>query len=148
MILNAGVSKSFRTGRLERELQMVQLSATTCSCISILWVSIVSFAAIRLSVASQVVLFVVFCCYCLIRYWLSPETFGYTLVIWYGRCLASNTFMFSNIWVAMGHLRYYLLSFIIFFLNYSATLFCSEDLIDENLRIQLHTSAFTSFSYD
>jgi hypothetical protein len=31
-----GVSKSFRTGRLERELQMVQLSATMCSCIAIL----------------------------------------------------------------------------------------------------------------
>jgi len=31
-----GVSKSFRTGRLERQLQMVQLSATRCSCIAIL----------------------------------------------------------------------------------------------------------------
>jgi hypothetical protein len=31
-----GVSKSFRTSRLERELQMVQLSATRCSCIAIL----------------------------------------------------------------------------------------------------------------
>jgi hypothetical protein len=31
-----GVSKSFRTGRLERELQMVQLSAIKCSCIAIL----------------------------------------------------------------------------------------------------------------
>jgi hypothetical protein len=31
-----GVSKSFRTGRLERELQMVQLSATRCSYIAIL----------------------------------------------------------------------------------------------------------------
>jgi hypothetical protein len=31
-----GVSKSFRTGRLERELQMVQLSATRCSRIAIL----------------------------------------------------------------------------------------------------------------
>jgi len=31
-----GVSKSFRTGRLEWELQMVQ-----CSCIAILWVSLV-----------------------------------------------------------------------------------------------------------
>jgi hypothetical protein len=31
-----GVSKSFRTGRLERELQMVQLSTTRCSCITIL----------------------------------------------------------------------------------------------------------------
>jgi hypothetical protein len=30
------VSKSFRTGRLEEKLQMVQLSATRCSCISIL----------------------------------------------------------------------------------------------------------------
>jgi hypothetical protein len=31
-----GVSKSFRTGLLERELQMVQLSATRCSFIAIL----------------------------------------------------------------------------------------------------------------
>jgi hypothetical protein len=48
-----GVSKSFRTGHLERELQMVQLSATRCSCIAILWGSLVSFAAITLWVASQ-----------------------------------------------------------------------------------------------
>jgi hypothetical protein len=47
-----GVSKSFRTGRLERELQVVQLSATTCSCI-ILWVSLVSFVVITLCIASQ-----------------------------------------------------------------------------------------------
>jgi hypothetical protein len=40
-----GVSKSFRTGRLERELQMVQLSVTRCSCIPISWVSLVSYAA-------------------------------------------------------------------------------------------------------
>jgi hypothetical protein len=33
--LHEGVSKSFRTGRLERELQMVQLSATRCSWIAI-----------------------------------------------------------------------------------------------------------------
>jgi hypothetical protein len=31
-----GVSKSFRIGRLQRELKMVQLSATMCSCIAIL----------------------------------------------------------------------------------------------------------------
>jgi hypothetical protein len=31
-----GVSKSFRTGRLDRELQLVQLSATRYSCIAIL----------------------------------------------------------------------------------------------------------------
>jgi hypothetical protein len=48
-----GVSKSFRTSRLERELQMVQLSATRCSCIAILWVSVVSFATIILYVACQ-----------------------------------------------------------------------------------------------
>jgi hypothetical protein len=47
------VSTSFRTGHLERELQMVQHSAARCSCITILWVSLVSFAAITLYVASQ-----------------------------------------------------------------------------------------------
>jgi hypothetical protein len=53
------VSKSFRAGRLERELQMVQLFDTRCSCIAILWVSLVSFAVITLSVASQRVFIVV-----------------------------------------------------------------------------------------
>jgi hypothetical protein len=47
------VSKSFRTGRLERELQMAELSATRYSCIAILWVNLVSFVAITLCVASQ-----------------------------------------------------------------------------------------------
>jgi hypothetical protein len=50
------VSKSFRIGRLERELQMVQLSATRCSCIAILWVSLVNFATITLCVSSQQVI--------------------------------------------------------------------------------------------
>jgi hypothetical protein len=54
-----GVSKSFRTGRLEQELKMVQLSATRCSYIAILWVSLVSFAATTLCVASQRVFIVV-----------------------------------------------------------------------------------------
>jgi hypothetical protein len=45
--------QSFRTGRLERELQMVKLSATAYGCITILWVSLVSFAAITPYVASQ-----------------------------------------------------------------------------------------------
>jgi hypothetical protein len=31
-----GAAKSFRTGRLERELQMVQLSATRCNYVAIL----------------------------------------------------------------------------------------------------------------
>jgi hypothetical protein len=44
---------------LEQELQMVQLSATRCSCITILRVSLVSFAAITLCVASQQVFAVV-----------------------------------------------------------------------------------------
>jgi hypothetical protein len=34
--LNKGVSKSFWTGCLEQEPQMVELSATRCSCIAIL----------------------------------------------------------------------------------------------------------------
>jgi hypothetical protein len=38
---------------------MVQLSATRCSCIAILWVSLVSFAAITLCVGSQRVFIVV-----------------------------------------------------------------------------------------
>jgi hypothetical protein len=54
-----GVTKSFRTGRLERQMKMVQLSATRCSCIAILWVSLVSFASITLCVASQRVFIVV-----------------------------------------------------------------------------------------
>jgi hypothetical protein len=54
-----GVSESFRTGRLERELQMVQLSATRFSCITILWVSLMSFATVTFCVASQRVFIVV-----------------------------------------------------------------------------------------
>jgi hypothetical protein len=52
-------SRSFRTGRLERELQMVQLPGTRRGCIAILWASLVSFAAITLCVASQRVFIVV-----------------------------------------------------------------------------------------
>jgi hypothetical protein len=54
-----GVFKSFRTGRLERELQIVQLSVTRFSCITSLWVSLVSFAAMTVCVASQRVFIVV-----------------------------------------------------------------------------------------
>jgi len=53
------VSKSFRTGPLERKPQMVQLSVTRCSCIAIFWASLVSFAAIILWVASQQVFIIV-----------------------------------------------------------------------------------------
>jgi hypothetical protein len=40
-------------------LRMVQLSATRCNCIAILWVSLVSFAAITLCVASQRVFIII-----------------------------------------------------------------------------------------
>jgi hypothetical protein len=54
-----GVFKSFRTGCLKEELQLVQLSATKCSFIAILWVSLMSFATMTLCVASQRVFVVV-----------------------------------------------------------------------------------------
>jgi hypothetical protein len=57
--LYESASKIFRTGRLERELQMVQFFATRCSFIAILWVSVVSFVAVTLCVASQRVFIVV-----------------------------------------------------------------------------------------
>jgi len=50
------VSRRFWTGHLEWELQMLQLSATRCSCIAILWVSLMSFATITMCVASRVLL--------------------------------------------------------------------------------------------
>jgi hypothetical protein len=53
------VSKSIRTGRLERELKMVQLSAIGRSCIDILRASLVSFAVITLCVVFQRVFVVV-----------------------------------------------------------------------------------------
>jgi small-conductance mechanosensitive channel len=60
LLLNyESLSKSFRTGRLKRELHMVLLSATKCSCIAILCVSLVSYSAITLCVASQRVFTVV-----------------------------------------------------------------------------------------
>jgi hypothetical protein len=57
-----GVSKSFRTGLLECKLQMVQLSTTRCSCIAILWVSLVSFTAIpSVLLPSECLLLLLFC---------------------------------------------------------------------------------------
>jgi hypothetical protein len=56
---------------------MAQLSTTRCSCVAILRVSVVSFAAITLFVASQRV-FIIIVVY--FSYRISPETFGYTLV--------------------------------------------------------------------
>jgi len=72
-----GVSKSFRTGLLGRELQLVQLSDTWCSCIATLWVSLVSFYR-----HNPLCCFSTSVYFCLYRYRLSPETFGYTFVLW------------------------------------------------------------------
>jgi hypothetical protein len=75
------VPKSFWTGRLELELQMVQLSAIKFSCIAILWVSLVSYAAITLCVASQLVFIsIIIVIIVVFHYRLSPKTFGYTVV--------------------------------------------------------------------
>jgi hypothetical protein len=60
MKIYESISKSFRTVRLERELKLIQFSATRCSFIAILLVSIVSFAAITLCVPSQRVFIVVY----------------------------------------------------------------------------------------
>jgi len=72
-----GVSKSFRTSRLERELQMAQTSVTRCSCSAILWVSLVSFAAIILYASSQRVFTVVVVVYLVVtqsgNFWIHPR---------------------------------------------------------------------------
>jgi hypothetical protein len=59
LTLHDGVSKIFRTVRLERELQMVQLSANRCNCIATLWVSLVSFTAISICVVPQLVFIII-----------------------------------------------------------------------------------------
>jgi hypothetical protein len=74
-----GVSKSIRTGCLERELQMVRLSATRCSCLAILWVCLVSFAAIILCVASQPVTPKVSIYFVIDSVWKLLDTLSYTL---------------------------------------------------------------------
>jgi hypothetical protein len=70
------ISKSFRTGRLERELQMVEFSAPRCNFTAILWVSLVSFAAITLCVASQRV-FIVVSVYFVMTVWKLLDTPSY-----------------------------------------------------------------------
>jgi hypothetical protein len=56
---------------------MVQLSATKCSCIAILWVSLVSFDAITLCVVSQRVLMLLFISLSTYsgNFWIYPRTF-------------------------------------------------------------------------
>jgi hypothetical protein len=67
-----GVSKSFRTGRLERELQTVQLA--------ILWVSLVSFVAVTLCIASQCVFVVVSVHFVMTQsgnFWIYPRVWSW-----------------------------------------------------------------------
>jgi hypothetical protein len=69
-----------RVGRLERELQMVQLSVTRRSCIAILWVGLVSFVAITLCVAFQRVFIVVSVYFVIDSVRKLPDTPSYTVV--------------------------------------------------------------------
>jgi hypothetical protein len=73
--------KSFRTGSLERKLQMVLLSATRCSGIAILCQSSEFCRHKPLCCFSTSV----YCC-CLFRYRLSPENFRYTLIFGLSNC--------------------------------------------------------------
>jgi hypothetical protein len=73
-----GVSRSFRTGRLEPKLQMVQLSATRCSYIAVLLVSLVSFTAITLCVTSQRVITKVSICLVIDSVWKLLDTPSYS----------------------------------------------------------------------
>jgi len=66
-----GASKSFRTGCVEPELQMVQLSATRCSSIASEFCRHNPLCYFSASVHR---------CACLFRYRLSPKTCGFTLV--------------------------------------------------------------------
>jgi hypothetical protein len=89
------MSISFWTGRLERELQMVQLSASRCSCIAILWVSLVSFATIILCVASQRV-FVIYFVIDSVRKLLNTRSYYFRIV--------SKMVPCTQIWVIPNHI--------------------------------------------
>jgi hypothetical protein len=81
-----GVSKSFRTGRLLRELQMVQLSATMPRCIAILWLSLVSFAAITLCVASHRVFIFLIVYFTMTQsgnFWIHPRIVSREIQMWW-----------------------------------------------------------------
>jgi len=65
-------------GEREGELQMVQLSATMCSCIAVLLISLVSFAAIILCFASKRVFIVVSVYFVMTQsgnFWINPRMY-------------------------------------------------------------------------
>jgi hypothetical protein len=75
---------------------MVQLSATRCSCIIILWVSLVSFAAITLCVASQRVFIVVSVYFIIDSVRKLLDTPSYTSRVLVGQYLAYDCFLFIS----------------------------------------------------
>jgi hypothetical protein len=92
--MHEGVSST-----LERELQMVELSATRCSFVAILWVSLVSFAAITLCVASRRMFIVVIVYFVMTQsgnFWIHPRNYVVLLT-------GSHMAMFSEKWVTEIH---------------------------------------------
>jgi hypothetical protein len=84
-----GVTKSFRTGLLERELQIVKFSPTSCSCVAIFWVSLVSFAAITLCVTSQRVFIVISVYFFMTQsgnFWIHPSVWLLISVVLPSEC--------------------------------------------------------------
>jgi hypothetical protein len=74
------VYKNFPDWPPGARMQMVQLSATRCSCIAILWVSLASFAAITLYVASQRVFIFVSVYFVMTQFgnfWIHPRMWLY-----------------------------------------------------------------------
>jgi hypothetical protein len=93
-----GVPKSFRTGYLERELQMLQFSATRCICIAILWVSLVSFAAMTLWVASQQVFIVVSVYFVIdsVRKLLDTPSYNWFKLLGFHNLLVTSSILIHN----------------------------------------------------
>jgi hypothetical protein len=96
------VSKSFRTGRLDRELQMVELSATRYSCIAVLWVSLVSVTAITLGFSSQRVFIAVIVYFVIdsVRRLLDTSSYVHASPCQSGHCAAGYSNGSSHTWAS------------------------------------------------
>jgi hypothetical protein len=108
MIVYEGVTKNFRTGRLERELQMIHLSATRYSCIAILWVRLESFAAITLCVASQRVFIVFYFVTDAVRKLMDIPTYFLQCTGFHMSIKRSLPFTFSDlcsVWILTSYMR-------------------------------------------
>jgi hypothetical protein len=109
LMLHEGVSESFRTGRLYWELQMVHLSATRCSCVAILWVRLVRFAAITLCVTFEWVFVIVSIYFIINSVWKLLDTPSY-LCQQYGVVLPKDETASSS-YTNLIHLLQYLFWF-------------------------------------